>query len=107
MSMPAPVPPIDPADDIRSKAVHAKAIALGKLAIRATTSAGSGHPTTALSLAHLVTVLMYGVMRWDPAHPDAPGSDRLVLSEGHAVPIVYAACTDLGVTVRPAMRRGR
>ncbi len=58
MSMPAPVPPIDPADDIRSKAVHAKAIALGKLAIRATTSAGSGHPTTALSLAHLVTVLM-------------------------------------------------
>ncbi len=40
-------------------------------------------------------------MRWDPAHPDAPGSDRLVLSEGHAVPIVYAACTDLGVTVRP------
>ncbi|MGX7709398.1 transketolase [Methylobacterium sp. Gmos1] len=101
MSMPAPVPPIDPADDIRSKAVHAKAIALGKLAIRATTSAGSGHPTTALSLAHLVTVLMYGVMRWDPARPDAPGSDRLVLSEGHAVPIVYAACTDLGVTVRP------
>ncbi len=72
MSMPAPVPPIDPADDIRSKAVHAKAIALGKLAIRATTSAGSGHPTTALSLAHLVTVLMYGVMRWDPARPTPP-----------------------------------
>ena len=83
------------------QAAQAKAIQLGKLAIRATTAAGSGHPTTALSLAHLVTVLMYQVMRWDPAHPDAPGSDRLILSEGHAVPIVYAACADLGVIIRP------
>jgi transketolase len=44
------------------QAVQAKAIALGKLALRATTSAGSGHPTTALSLAHLIAVLMYRVM---------------------------------------------
>ena len=84
-----------------NQAAQVKAIQLGKLAIRATTAAGSGHPTTALSLAHLVTVLMYQVMRWDPAHPDAPGSDRLVLSEGHAVPIIYAACADLGVIIRP------
>ncbi|UAK25623.1 transketolase [Sphingomonas nostoxanthinifaciens] len=83
------------------QAVHAKAIELGKLAIKATTSAGSGHPTTALSLAHLTTVLMYRMMRWDPQHPDARGSDRLVLSEGHAVPIVYAAFADLGVTITP------
>ena len=83
------------------QAVQAKAIEIGKLAVRATTSAGSGHPTTALSLAHLTAVLMYRVMRWDPAHPRAPGSDRLVLSEGHAVPIVYAACADLGVTILP------
>ncbi|WP_424629630.1 transketolase [Bradyrhizobium sp. SYSU BS000235] len=84
-----------------TQAVHAKAIELGKLAIKATTSAGSGHPTTALSLAHLTTVLMYRMMRWDPAHPDALGSDRLVLSEGHAVPIIYAACADLRVTITP------
>lgn len=83
------------------QAVHAKAIEIGKLAIKATTSAGSGHPTTALSLAHLTTVLMYRQMRWDPKHPDARGSDRLVLSEGHAVPIIYAACADLGVTITP------
>jgi transketolase len=83
----------------RERAVDAKAIELGKLAVRATTAAGSGHPTTALSLAHLVTVLMYRVMRWDPKHPDARGADRLVLSEGHAVPIIYAACADLGVTI--------
>lgn len=85
----------------KTQALAAKAIALGKLAVEATTSAGSGHPTTALSLAHLVTVLMYRVMRWSPADPGNPGSDRLVLSEGHAVPIIYAACADLGVTITP------
>src|ERR1700722_3008227 len=83
------------------QAVQAKAIALGKLALRATTSAGSGHPTTALSLAHLIAVLMYRVMRWDPVEPDAGGSDKFVLSEGHAVPIIYAACADLAVTITP------
>jgi transketolase len=83
------------------RALRAKAIEIGKLAVKATTAAGSGHPTTALSLAHLVAVLMYRIMRWDPQHPDAPGSDRLVLSEGHAVPIIYAACADLGATITP------
>jgi len=81
--------------------VHAKAIEIGKLAVRATTAAGSGHPSTCLSLAHLTTVLMYHVMRWDPEHPQHHGSDRLVLSEGHAVPIIYAACADIGVTFYP------
>jgi transketolase len=77
-------------------AVNRKAIDIGKLAIEMTTAAGSGHPSTALSLAHLVTVLMYHQMRWDPKDPWNPSSDRLVLSEGHAVPIIYAAYADIG-----------
>ena len=84
-----------------NSSIHAKAIEIGKLAVKSTTAAKSGHPTTALSLAHLVTALMYRVMRWDPEHPDDPAADRLVLSEGHAVPIVYAACADLGVMFSP------
>src|SRR4051812_8069163 len=79
--------------------VHRKAIELGKLSIEMTTAAGSGHPSTALSLAHLVTVLMYHQMRYDQKDPWNPTSDRLVLSEGHAVPIIYAAMADLGVTI--------
>ena len=82
-------------------AVNAKAIELGKLSVEMTTAAGSGHPTSALSLAHLVTVLMYHQMRWDPKNPWNPASDRLVLSEGHAVPIIYAALADLGATIVP------
>src|SRR3712207_6634742 len=80
-------------------AVHRKAVEIGKLSVEMTTAAGSGHPSTALSLAHLVTVLMYKQMRWDPKDPWNPTSDRLVLSEGHAVPILYAALADLGATI--------
>jgi transketolase len=87
--------------------VHAKAVHIGKLAVRATTAAGSGHPTTALSLAHIVTILMYHTMRWDPENPAHKGSDRLVLSEGHAVPIIYAACADIGVTFYPGEGYGK
>jgi transketolase len=77
-------------------AVNRKAVDIGKLAVEMTTSAGSGHPSTALSLTHLVTVLMYHQMRWDPKNPWDGAADRLVLSEGHAVPIIYAAYCDLG-----------
>jgi transketolase len=79
--------------------VHAKAIELTQLAIDMTTAAGSGHPTSAASLAHIVTVLMYNHMRYDPTHPNHPAADRLVLSEGHACPIIYAAAADLHMAI--------
>jgi len=65
------------------KAVAAKAAELGKLVVRMTTGAGSGHPSSALSLSHIVTALMYHVMRYDRADPWNRANDRLVLSEGH------------------------
>ena len=74
---------------------HAKAVELGKHVVRMTTAAGSGHPSTALALTHIVVELMYRQMRYDPSDPWNPNSDRLVLSAGHAVPIVYAAYADL------------
>ncbi|MEM6553153.1 MAG: transketolase [Planctomycetota bacterium] len=77
--------------------VHAKAVDLAKLGYEMTSAAGSGHPTSSASLAHLVTALLYTHMRYEPANPGHACSDRLVLSEGHAVPIVYAACADLGI----------
>lgn len=77
-------------------AVHAQAIELDKLSLDMCAAAGAGHPTTAMSLGHIVTVLMFHTMRWSPDAPNYPTSDRLVLSEGHAVPIVYAAYARLG-----------
>ncbi len=80
-------------------AVHAQAIDLDRLALEMTAASGSGHPSTSMSLGHIVTVLLYHTMRHSPEHPDYPTSDRLVLSEGHGVPIVYAACAKLGVAI--------
>ena len=69
------------------KALDAKAIKLGKRIIEMCTVAGSGHPSSGLSLLHLTMALMYRTMRYDPKDPWNTGSDRLVLSEGHAVPV--------------------
>jgi transketolase len=62
-----------------------------------TTAAGSGHPTSALSCADLVAALFFYAMRYDLANPDNPANDRLILSKGHASPILYAAYKELSV----------
>ncbi len=80
-------------------AVHAKTIQLDHACLDMCATAGSGHPTSAMSLGQIVTVLLYHTMRWMPDHPRYPSSDRLVLSEGHAVPVIYAAFADLGGAV--------
>lgn len=80
-------------------AVHAQAIEIDRHCLEMCARAGSGHPTSAMSISHIVTVLMFSTMRWSPDYPDYPTSDRLVLSEGHAVPAVYAAGARLGVVV--------
>jgi transketolase len=80
-------------------AVHAQAIELDRMTLEMCAEAGSGHPTTANALGHIITVLLCKTMRWSPDFPDYPTSDRLVLSAGHAAPIVYAAACRLGVAV--------
>lgn len=58
--------------------------------------AGDGHPGPALSIADIVATLYYKVMNIDPENPDWPERDRLILSKGHACPIVYAALARKG-----------
>ena len=54
-------------------------------------TAGSGHPGSALSCADLFTVLYWDELRLDPANPRWPERDRLLLSKGHACPVLYAS----------------
>src|SRR4030095_8434670 len=68
--------------------------------IRATTAAGSGHPTSCASAADLVAALFFDVMRFDPGDPRCLCSDRFVLSKGHAAPVLYAAWAEVGVVKR-------
>src|SRR3989449_225290 len=64
--------------------------------IRMLTHAGSGHPGGSLSVIDLVVSIMFGRIRHDPARPNWPERDRLILSKGHAVPAMYAAMARAG-----------
>ena len=65
--------------------------------IAATTAAGSGHPTSCCSAADLMAALFFGHMRYDPKNPHYYNNDRLVLSKGHAAPLLYAAWAETGL----------
>jgi transketolase len=58
--------------------------------IRCTTAAGSGHPTSGMSAADLMAVLLAKYLRFDWANPRLPTNDRLIFSKGHACPVLYA-----------------
>jgi transketolase len=58
--------------------------------IRCTTSAGSGHPTSSMSAADLMAVLLSKYLRYDWSNPHHPNNDRLIFSKGHACPLLYA-----------------
>ncbi len=67
------------------------------LSLKATTEAGSGHPSSCLSAADLTSVIFFNEMRFDPRDPRNPGNDRFVLSKGHAAPLLWAAYAEAGI----------
>ena len=60
------------------------------------TQAGSGHPGGSLSAVEMVVTLFFDVMNHDPARPKWDGRDRVILSKGHACPILYAVMAEWG-----------
>src|SRR5918999_751442 len=58
--------------------------------IRMSAAAKSGHPTSAMSAAELMAVLLDGYLRYDFDKPKSPTNDRLIFSKGHASTLVYA-----------------
>ena len=65
--------------------------------IISTSEAGSGHPTTCLSAADIVSALFFHAMRYDCADAQNPNNDRFILSKGHAAPLLYAAYAEAGI----------
>jgi transketolase len=64
--------------------------------IRCSTAAGSGHPTSSMSGAHLAAVLFSEHLRFDVDDPTNPGNDRFVLSKGHASPLLFSVLKAIG-----------
>jgi transketolase len=77
--------------DDRDDALRRTAIDLRRNILRMIYAAGSGHPGSALSSADLLTVLYWDELNVDPGNPRWPDRDRLLLSKGHACPVLYAA----------------
>src|SRR5688572_25766677 len=75
--------------------------------IRSTSEAGSGHPTSCCSAADIVAALFFAEMRFDPRSPQHPGSDRFILSKGHAAPLLYAAWAEAGAFDRAELMKLR
>src|SRR5262245_22979240 len=65
--------------------------------LKATTEAGSGHPSSCLSAADLMSVIFFHEMQFDPKDPHNPGNDRFVLSKGHAAPLLWATYAEAGI----------
>jgi transketolase len=64
--------------------------------VRCSAAASSGHPTSALSAADLMAVLLARHLRYDFSEPEAPGNDHLIFSKGHASPLYYSMLRAVG-----------
>ena len=84
--------PVQTLDDIRELAQQLRVDS-----IRCSTAAGSGHPTSSMSAADLMAVLMVRHLRYDWQRPDDPANDHLIFSKGHASPLLYSMFKAAGV----------
>src|SRR6187401_3454312 len=58
--------------------------------VRSSSAAASGHPTSSMSAADLMAVLMAKYLHYDFDRPEDPRNDHLIFSKGHASPLLYA-----------------
>ncbi|MEO8246426.1 MAG: transketolase [Chloroflexota bacterium] len=71
--------------------------------IRSSSAAGSGHPTSSMSGADLMAVLMSRYLHYDFGTPENPNNDHLIFSKGHASPLLYAMYKAAGAIGDPEM----
>ena len=82
--------------DNRIKSIEVMANKLRRHSILSTAEAKSGHPSTCLSCAEIVSTIFFQFLRFNLDDPDNPANDRFVLSKGHAAPILWAALGEAG-----------
>ncbi len=78
-------------DELNQKANELRKDVIGML-----NAAGSGHTAGSLDLADIFTALYFDILKFDPQNPDWSDRDIFVLSNGHTVPIQYAAMAEAG-----------
>jgi transketolase len=74
--------------------------------VRSSTSAGSGHPTSSMSAADLLAVLVTRHLSYDWDEPHLPVNDHLIFSKGHASPLLYSVFKAVGVVSENELLNG-
>ena len=82
--------------DARIKELELIANDIRQTIIKMLVAAGSGHTAGPLGMADIFTLLYFHALRHDPQNPDWPDRDRLVLSNGHICPVLYATMAHRG-----------
>src|SRR5215472_17115385 len=86
LELPVPTPSIE--NDLALAAELGQQLRVDS--VRSSTSAGSGHPTSSMSAADLMAVLVSRHLRYDWDNPRNPANDHLIFSKGHASPLLYS-----------------
>lgn len=81
---------------LSTKALELKANQIREDVIKMLVEAGSGHSAAALGEADIYTALYFDVLKHDPSNPEWPERDVLLQSNGHVVPVRYAAMAEAG-----------
>jgi transketolase len=87
---------MEPLSDAEVRDLEHKASLIRQTIIEMLVAAGSGHTAGPLGMADIFAALYFRVLRHDPKNPEWPERDRLILSNGHIVPVRYAAMAHAG-----------
>ncbi|MBI5644719.1 transketolase [Candidatus Kaiserbacteria bacterium] len=87
---------MEPLTDAEVRELSNRANAIRQTIIEMLVAAGSGHTAGPLGMADIFTALYFSVLAHDPKNPDWVERDRLILSNGHIVPVRYATMAHAG-----------
>ncbi|HVW82894.1 MAG TPA: transketolase [Candidatus Paceibacterota bacterium] len=82
--------------EVQINALEKKAESIRETIIEMLVAAGSGHTAGPLGMADIFAAFYFHILKHDPKNPDWEGRDRLILSNGHIVPVRYAAMAHAG-----------
>jgi transketolase len=82
--------------DKEIESLEMRANEIRKSIIQMLLAAGSGHTAGPLGMADIFTALYFHILKQDPKNPAWPERDRLVLSNGHICPVLYATMAHAG-----------
>jgi transketolase len=82
--------------DVEVEALTMRAEDVRESIIKMLVEAGSGHTAGPLGMADIFTALYFRIMKHNPRHPDWVERDRLILSNGHIAPVLYASMAHAG-----------